>query len=213
MNAKTTPVVTVDSLLSEACAAGQTMLAKSKEAAKLAAAELDPSIKNVADRVKKVVEAHATAYSGNHNVKAIFSDALWLLAVPAAIVESQIKGEKTPKQFKAADSLDLPKHAMKDAAKQVREQNGAARAPGGGAKAKAATPAPVAVNTFFDDLAVKIKDAGEFAKIVAVLELAGYVVTKRGAKQQGAKQVTQKATATLAEQLAGVKKASAAATA
>jgi hypothetical protein len=178
-----TPVITVDGLLQEACIASGTMTTKTKEAAKLAAAELDAKISSLAERVKAVVAAHAKGYADNHNVKAIFSDTLWLLAVPNAKVESKIANEATPKIFTAAQSIDLPKHQLRDAAKQVRESVGAARVSGGGTKAKAVpAPAPLTNDTFYSVLESKLRDAGELAKVVQALENAGYSVIKKGKK-------------------------------
>lgn len=223
MTTKTTPAAetaakaetkpnAVDVLIREAGEAGNTMYAKAREAAKVAAsAELPAlSLKPIAEQVAFIVGAHKAAFdAAGHNVKAIFSDALWLLAAPKAeTVEIKVAGtpDNKPHQVKAAEALDGPKHQMRDAAKQVREAHGAARATGGGRKAEAkGAPANVAeaspVNTWYDTLAVKLADPGEFAKIVAVLERAGYVVTKKGKQVKAGKPATNADAPSMANQL------------
>ena len=199
----------VIALLVEACTAGATMLGKTKEAAKAAAPELD--------KTKTAIEAHAALmakYKGDltdHNVRAIFSDALWLLAVSGVqvMVPTVTKGEakkngetKTEIPVAAADALDYSKHTMRDAAKQVRESLGVSRATGGGRKAEtpaatASPAAPVAPAKVAVDYVACFADAGEVTRAIAALELLGYKVTKAG-KVVKAKQSEQAATPSLA---------------
>jgi hypothetical protein len=197
----------VIALLVEACTAGATMLGKTKEAAKAAAPELD--------KTKSAIEAHAALmakYKGDltdHNVRAIFSDALWLLAVSGVqvMVPTMTKGDakkngetKTEIPVAAADALDYSKHTMRDAAKQVRETLGVSRATGGGRKAEtpAATPAaPVAPAKTAVDYVACFADAGEVTRAIAALELLGYKVTKAG-KVVKAQKAEQAATPSLA---------------
>lgn len=182
----TTP--TVDSLILAAGKAGDTMLAKVREAARLAAAELDTS-KPLADRIAAVMTAHADAFkTAGHNVRALFSDALTLLACPFDKVE--ITGPKnsvtTPS---AAESVDLPKHAMREAAKQVRAQHGMGRK----TTPKAAAPAPAKQSTADEfrntlaDLAEHIKDAANVSALVRFFDAAGYVLAPKAATVQAPK--------------------------
>lgn len=205
-----TPESAVDTLIREAGEAGTTMYTKAREAAKLAATEL-PKGKPIADAVAAVVAAHKTAFAAaGHNVKAIFTDALWLLAAPATeTVEIKVAGtpDNKPHNVKAADAVDQSKHNMRAAASQVREAHGAARAKGGGAKPAATLPvnatAQAAIDSavFFSELARRIADAGDLAKIVAALETAGYVVSKKGKAIKGAQTTAQPAAPTLGQQL------------
>lgn len=220
------PVVVnpIDQLIHEAGIAGGTMVDKTREAAKLAAAELDASIADVAARIKAVVDKHSIAFTkcgtNAHNIKALFSDTLWLLAVPAATVENQIKvagapkGQKTIEQVAAVDAVELSKDKIRECAKQVREQTGNSTARTGRTPAQTTTVVSTAkqaetssVNTWFDTLAVKIADPGEFAKIVAVLELAGYSVTKKNVKMVPASKAENAPAPALAAQLAAAKPA------
>jgi hypothetical protein len=206
----TTPESAVDALIRQAGEAGATMYAKAREAAKLAAAEL-PKGKPIADAVAAVVALHKTAFAAaGHNVKAIFTDALWLLAAPAAeTVEIKVAGtpDNKPHNVKAADAVEQPKHAMRAAAAQVRELHGASRAKGGGRKAAAILPvnasAQAAIDnaTFFAELTRRIADPADLAKIVAALETAGYTVSKKGKTVKSAQQTSQAAAPSLGAQL------------
>lgn len=123
----------VDQLILKAGKAAASMTALTIEAAKLAAAELDAG-KPLADRIALVMAAHATAFvTAGHNVKAIFSDALTLLAAGTEKVQVpsfDAAGKKVANVTQAVDAasaVDLSKHTMRDAAKQVREHAGIGR--------------------------------------------------------------------------------------
>lgn len=180
-------VVTVDSLILAAGAAEGTMYAKARDAAQLAGSELDQGIASVKDRIAAVMAKHNDAFSKvGHNVKAIFSDTLWIIAAAQTKVEVPVAGAPKDKPqtatVPASDALMMSKNVLRDVAKQVREQNGASTNRTGRTAAGTATVVPASnINTFFDDLKLKIADPGEFAKVVAVLESCGYMVTKRDA--------------------------------
>ena len=117
------------------------------KAAEAAAAQL-PTEGAIATRVEQVVLAYKDEFdAAGHNVKAIFKDALWLLAAPqtAISLEARVDGQKAEVQTTAEKAVGMAKHAMKEAAKQVREANGAGRAEGAGRKPKTAETVPTQV--------------------------------------------------------------------
>jgi hypothetical protein len=130
--AKTTAIVSVDSLILAAGRAGDTMLSKVREAAKLAASELESHLP-LKERVAAVITSHADAFkTAGHNVKALFTDAITLLACGDSFVlvpnGKDAAGKPVERTVNASVAVDLPKHAMRDAAKQVRDQEGIGRA-------------------------------------------------------------------------------------
>ena len=158
--------VVAKSIAAAGRAAG-TMLAKVKEAAHAAAGQLDPSLP-LGACVDAVMAAYADDFRAvDPNIKSLFKDALTLLAAGKAPVTlvTKVKGEEVEKHITAAEALAAPKHAMRDAAKQVRDQNGLGRATsrtaGGGARH--AAPKADKVITAGDKLAVGTDDAAAFA--------------------------------------------------
>lgn len=180
----------IGTLINEAGQAAQSMLAKCKEAAAKAAGQLDPA-KPMGDRIAGVVALYAADFTAaGHNVKALFVDALTLHAGSTCHVMVNTigkDGKKVDTPVTAAEAVNMPKHAMKDAAKQVRETHGIGRKAGGGSKPKAAkTPAaPDMVKTetdkfsaWLDDMDVYFKDAVFHPRIVAHMITLGYSVNK-----------------------------------
>ncbi len=184
----------VGSLILEAGAAGQTMLAKAKEAAAKAAGQLDGS-KPIAERIAAVVSLYAKDFeAAGHNVRALFVDALTLHAAKACIVSVSVigkDGKKVDEQITAEAAVDQSKHNMRDAAKQVREAHGFGRKSGGGRKAapKAAPAAPAneatvtmsdvdAFAAWMDNLDVYLSDTVYHPRIVARLIELGYSLNR-----------------------------------
>ena len=183
----------IGTLINEAGQAAQSMLAKCKEAADKAKAQLDPA-KPMGERIAAVVSLYAADFTAaGHNVKALFVDALTLhAAAQCPVVVSTIGegGKKVDKPVTAAEAVNMPKHAMKDAAKQVREAHGIGRKTGGGRKttAKATPAAPAApdmvktetdkFSAWLDDMEGYFKDAVFHPRIVAHLITLGYSVNK-----------------------------------
>ena len=183
----------IGTLINEAGQAAQSMLAKCKEAADKAKLQLDVS-KPMGERIAAVVSLYAADFTAaGHNVKALFVDALTLHAGGTCHVMVSTIGEggrKVDKPVTAAEAVNMPKHAMKDAAKQVRETHNIGRKAGGGSKPKAAkTPAapaaPDMVKTetdkfslWLDDMEGYFKDAVFHPRIVAHLITLGYSVNK-----------------------------------
>lgn len=185
---------TVGALILEAGAAGQTMLAKAKEAAAKAAVQLDAS-KPIAERIAAVTSLYAKDFeTAGHNVKALFVDALTLHAAATCTVAVSIvgaDGKKVDEHITAAEAVDRSKHAMRDAARQVRETHGFGRKAGGGRKAapKAAPAAPAndatvtaadvdAFAAWLDNLDEYLRDAVYHPRIVARLIELGYTLGK-----------------------------------
>jgi hypothetical protein len=113
-------------------------------AADLASAGL-PSEGTLAERIDAIMTAYAAELSeAGHNVKAIFKDALTLFAAPdtAISLDGKKDGKKVEIQTTAKEAAGMAKHTMREAAKQVREDNGMSRKAGGGRKPNQPTTAP-----------------------------------------------------------------------
>lgn len=183
----------IGTLINEAGQAAQSMLTKCKEAAQKAAAQLDAA-KPMGERIGAVVSLYAADFTAaGHNVKALFVDALTLHAAaqtPVMVNTIGKDGKKVDTPVTAAEAVNMPKHAMKDAAKQVREAHGIGRKTGGGRKtaAKATPAAPAApdmvktetdkFSAWLDDLEGYFKDSVFHPRIVAHLITLGYSVNK-----------------------------------
>jgi hypothetical protein len=184
----------IGTLINQAGQAAASMLALCKDAASKAAAQLDPA-KPMGERIATVVALYADDFkAAGHNVKALFSDALTLHAAaqtPVSVKAIGTDGKQTDQHVKAADAVNMPKHAMRDAAKQVREAHNIGRKAGGGRKAAApaaAAAAPVqaavtatevdAFNAWLDNTEAYINDAVYHPRIVARLIEIGYRLEK-----------------------------------
>ncbi len=198
---KTTPAATVapatrdaaiGTLINEAGQAAASMLAKCKEAAAQAAKQLDAA-KPLPERIGAVVLLYSADFTAaGHNVKALFVDALTLHAAgqtPVMVNTIGKDGKKVDTPTTAAQAVDMSKHNMRDAAKQVRDAHGMGRKSGGGRKAK---PAPVdapaapdmvktevdAFSAWLDNLEPYFTDAVFHGRITARLIEMGYTVNK-----------------------------------
>jgi hypothetical protein len=180
-------------LILQAGEAAGTMLALCKEAGKAAAAQLNPATP-IGQRIADVVALYSADFAtAGHNVKALFVDALTLHAAAQTpvTVSAIVDGKKADVHVTAAEAAAMPKHAMRDAAKQVREAIGTARKTS--TKAKPAAKMPVAppapdmtvtageidgFSAWLANLDAYFTDAVFHQKIVARLIDCGYVVTK-----------------------------------
>ena len=185
-------------LILKAGKAAASMLQCCKEAAAVAAAQLNPA-QPIGERIDSVCALYADDFkAAGHNVRALFKDALTLLAAgqtPVTVTTTGEDGKKAETHTTAAAAVAMPKHAMRDAAKQVREAHGLARKSGGGRK-PAAAPAPTAEDVdqfshWLDNLEEYFTDSVYHPRIVARLIEMGYTVNKA---TQGRK-VTGKASA------------------
>lgn len=184
--------------------AAASMLQFCKEAAAMAAKQLNPE-QELPARIKAVTDLYASDFStAGHNVRALFVDALTLHAAAATpvTVDIMVKGVKTETHTTAAEAAALPKHAMRDAASQVRAANGMGRKAGGGRKvntaaAAAKKPSDVVTRTevdafsaWIDDMPKYLGDSVYHPRIVAALIEAGYSLSKaaKGRKVNGAAQ-------------------------
>ena len=113
----------VGTLIAKAGEAAGTMLQCCKDAASKAAKQLNPETP-IAGRIAAVVSLYAEDFkTAGHNVKSLFVDALTLHAAAQTPVTVDVvgkDGKKAEKHIKAADAVKMPKHAMRDAANQVR---------------------------------------------------------------------------------------------
>ena len=181
----------IGTLINEAGQAAASMLAKCKEAAGQAAKQLDNS-KPLADRISAVVSLYAADFTAaGHNVKALFVDALTLHAAAATPVMVNIigkDGKRVDSPATAAEAVEMSKHNMRDAAKQVRDAHGLGRKAGGGAKPKAKPAAAAAAavtmsevdgfSQWLNNLEPYFSDAVFHGKIVARMIELGYTVNK-----------------------------------
>jgi hypothetical protein len=180
-------------LILKAGKAAASMLQLCKEAGKAASAQLNPATP-IGQRIADVVALYADDFkTAGHNVKALFVDALTLHAAAQTpvTVSAIVDGKKADVHVTAAEAAAMPKHAMREAAKQVRESIGTARkvsAKKPAAKMPAAAPAPDMVtvtageidgfSAWLANLDAYFTDAVFHQKIVARLIDCGYVVTK-----------------------------------
>ena len=183
-------------LILKAGKAAASMLSLCKEAAQQAAAQLNPETP-MRERVDAVVALYAQDFAtAGHNVRALFKDALTLHAAAATpvTVSAMVDGKKQDVHTTAGEAASMPKHAMRDAAKQVREATGTARKAGGGRKTTASEKMQAAeqavgldnvtmtqVDIFanwLDALPEYLGDAVYHPRIVAALIGAGYSLNK-----------------------------------
>jgi len=180
-------------LILKAGKAAASMLQLCKEAGKAASAQLNPATP-IGQRIADVVALYSDDFkTAGHNVKALFVDALTLHAAAQTpvTVSAIVDGKKSDVHVTAAEAAAMPKHAMREAAKQVREAIGTARKT---TKAKPAAKMPVAppapdmvtvtateidgFSQWLANLDAYFTDAVFHQKIVARLIDCGYVVTK-----------------------------------
>ena len=208
MTATTTPATlghrdpAAGALIVKAGKAAASMLQCCKEAAAVAAGQLNPA-QPMGERIDAVCALYADDFkAAGHNVRALFKDALTLLAAgqTPVTVDAVVDGKKVEQHTTAKAAVAMPKHAMRDAARQVREAHGFARkTTKPSTKAKAANAAAVAVtvdgveafSAWLDNLEEYLTDATYKPRIVARLIEAGYRLEKA---TQGRK-VTGKASA------------------
>lgn len=192
---------TVGTLINKAGRAAASMLALCKEAAGIAAAQLNPA-QPMGERIDAVCALYADDFkAAGHNVKALFKDALTLHAAaqtPVTVAAIGADGKKVDQHVTAAEAVAMPKHAMRDAAKQVREAHGLARKAGAGRKPAAKPAAPTtaaepaheidAFAAWLDNLEEYLTDAVYHPRIVARLIEMGYTLGKatQGRKVKGA---------------------------
>ena len=191
-------------LILKAGEAAATMLQSCKEAAAIAAAQLNPATP-VGQRIADVVALYSADFTAaGHNVRALFVDALTLKAAAQTpvTVKAMVNGKVADVHTTAGEAAAMPKHAMRDAAKQVREAIGTARKTSTRTKAKpaakmpAAAPAPDMTVTaseidgfsaWLANLDAYLTDAIFHQKIVARAIECGFVITKatKGTKVTG----------------------------
>jgi hypothetical protein len=180
-------------LILKAGKAAASMLQLCKEAGKAASAQLNPATP-IGQRIADVVALYADDFkTAGHNVKALFVDALTLHAAAQTpvTVKTIVNGKAQDMHLTAGAAAGLPKHAMRDAAKQVREAIGTARKVSpkkpAAAKMPAAAPAPDMTVTaseidgfsaWLANFDAYITDAVFHQKIVARAIECGFVITK-----------------------------------
>jgi hypothetical protein len=180
-------------LILKAGKAAASMLQLCKEAGKAASAQLNPATP-IGQRIADVVALYADDFkTAGHNVKALFVDALTLHAAAQTpvTVKTMVKGKAQDMHITAEAAAGLPKHAMRDAAKQVREAIGTARKVSAKKPAAAKMPAAPAApdmtvtmtevdgfSAWLANLDAYLTDAIFHQKIVARAIECGFVITK-----------------------------------
>jgi hypothetical protein len=179
-------------LILKAGKAAASMLELCKQAGKAAAAQLNPATP-IGQRIADVVALYADDFkTAGHNVKALFVDALTLHAAAQTpvTVSAIVDGKKADVHVTAEAAAAMPKHAMREAAKQVRESIGTARkvsAKKPAAKMPAAPAAPDMTVTageidgftaWLENFDAYFTDVIYHQKIVARAIDCGYVITK-----------------------------------
>lgn len=179
-------------LILKAGKAAASMLQLCKEAGKAAAAQLNPAVP-MGQRIADVVALYSADFTAaGHNVRALFVDALTLHAAAQTpvTVSAIVDGKKADIHVTAGEAAQMPKHAMREAAKQVREAIGTARKTSPkkpAAKMPAAAPAPDMTVTageidgfsqWLANFDAYFTDAVFHQKILAHIVDAGFVVTK-----------------------------------
>ena len=184
--------VATAALILKAGKAAASMLQLCKEAGKAASAQLNPATP-IGQRIADVVALYADDFkTAGHNVKSLFVDALTLHAAAQTpvTVSAIVDGKKADVHVTAADAAQMPKHAMRDAAKQVREAIGTNRKTSTKTKTTKMPSAPLAPDmtvtateidgftAWLENFDAYFTDAIYHQKIVARAIDCGYVVSK-----------------------------------
>lgn len=191
VNPAAAKVAEVTTLILDAGKAASTMLACCKDAAKLAAKQLDATLA-IAPRIAQVTALYAEEFkTAGHNVKSLFVDALTLHAAETCAISIETigtDGKKVETQTTAGAAVELPKHAMREAAKQVREVHGMGRKRAEKTVATALPAAPDMTPTiktetdrfsdWLDQSEAFITDSVFHAKIVAHFIKLGFSLNK-----------------------------------
>ncbi len=194
------PLAEVVAGIKKAEKAAGTMLAETREAARKAAEQLNPALP-MAERIAEVMACYSVALEGvNHNIRAIFKDVITLKAAETCPVSVQVigkDGKKVEAHVSASEAVDLPKHALRAAAQEVREVHGMARKRAEKKPAAKTPDAPAAPDMKLSDterfgawlgeLDEFITDAVLHPQIVAHLATLGYTLGKavKGRKVSG----------------------------
>ena len=189
-------------LILKAGEAAATMLQSCKEAATIAAAQLNP-VTPIGQRIADVVALYSADFTtAGHNVRALFVDALTLQAAAQTpvTVKAMVNGKAQDVHTTAGEAAAMPKHAMREAAKQVRESIGTARKTTTKTKPAAKMPAAPAApdmtvtaseidgfSKWLENLDAYLTDVIFHQKIVARAIECGFVITKatKGTKVTG----------------------------
>ena len=182
-------------LILKAGEAAASMLELCKQAGKAAAAQLNPATP-IGQRIADVVALYSADFAtAGHNVKSLFVDALTLHAAAQTpvTVKAMVNGKATDVHLTAEKAADMPKHAMRDAAKQVREAIGTNRKTSTKTKTKTAPKMPAApaapdmtvtaseidgFSAWLENLDAYLTDVVFHQKIVARAIECGFVITK-----------------------------------
>jgi hypothetical protein len=179
-------------LILKAGKAAASMLELCKQAGKAAAVQLNPATP-IGQRIADVVALYADDFkTAGHNVKSLFVDALTLHAAAQTpvTVKTIVNGKAQDMHITAGAAAGLPKHAMRDAAKQVREAIGTARKTSTKTKTTKMPAAPAApdmtvtateidgFSQWLENLDAYLTDAIFHEKIVARAIECGFVITK-----------------------------------
>lgn len=199
----------VCSAIMAAGAAADNMVAQCRKAAQAAFDEHFEPGEPVNDQINAICALYGSHFeAAGHNVKALFKDALLLLAAPSTAISLKVKdadGNDAEKHTTAGEAIALPKHQMREAASQVREALGIGRASRGTRRATTTTPPPAGGPDFETSLQHVIDGLGSDAvreRIQQAFAAVGFTLVRtaqtfgaKGARQRGKKNAEQAPTA------------------
>lgn len=195
----------VGALIAQAGQAAQSMYNTAREAALAASKQLNPA-KPLKERIAEVLSLYVKDLNdAGPNVKSVFGDVLTLQAcaqTPVVVAVPGKDGKAVDTSMNAGEAVSASKHAMRDAASQVRSAHGIGRKAGGGRKAaapkvvessKVAQPATVTASDvdrfeqWLDMLPEYVADNIYHARISARLIEAGWTISRavKGRKVAG----------------------------
>jgi len=130
-----TPNAQVVSSIEEAVATSHSVYGSLRLAAQFAAPELDLD-KPLGESVREVRNNYSEYFAGDHNLQAVFNDFLTLhYAADTAVSFERKRGKEVEEVHTTAEqAVQMSKHDMRKAAKEVRESEGEGRSTGGGRK-------------------------------------------------------------------------------
>jgi hypothetical protein len=153
----------VGALIAQAGQAAQSMYNTAREAALAASKQLNPA-KPLKERIAEVLSLYVKDLNdAGPNVKSVFGDVLTLQAcaqTPVVVAVPGKDGKAVDTSMTASEAAQASKHAMRDAASQVRAAHNIGRKAGGGRKA--AAPKPVESSKAKQPDTVKASDVDAF---------------------------------------------------
>ena len=164
-----------------AITADATTYQHTRNAAELAAEQIIDTLP-MSEALDPIMECYREVFGSNHNIKANFKDMLVChygmevaISIPATKTEEEL-------QTKAGDAVQMSRHKMRAAAKQVRESEGEGRSSGGGRKPRPNAEGAGTLVDFTVTLTDLMARPEGVEKIKSLLRGTGYGLRKLPAK-------------------------------